>query len=228
MSVSRTSGSGVDITWGSVTQQETFQANGGHLGDIQWTLDTGGATGFTVASSGSDTCTIKKNGISSVGSFSFTLTATDASCADNSAQIILSVSVLSTGGGAPYSVGLAAEWRMDECSWNGTDGEVLDSSGTSLNGKAIGGANTIGSGKVCSSASFIAANQGIEIPDDPSLDLTGTNWSVAFWYKMMEDSSGGWDQIFVKGNGSRRNYAMWLQPEFRKDPFSCGPGKPRS
>ena len=224
MSVSRTSGSGVDITWGGVTQQETFQATGGHLGDIQWTLDTGGATGFTVASSGSDTCTIKKNGISPVGSFSFTLTATDASCADNIAQIILSVSVLSTGGGAPYSVGLAAEWRMDECSWNSTDGEVLDSGNNSLNGKAIGGANTIGSGKVCSSASFTAANHGIEIPDDPSLDLTGGNWSVAFWYKMMQDSSGGWDQIFIKGNGSRRNYAMWLRPGSGKIHFRVDPG----
>ncbi|MBU0767992.1 MAG: LamG domain-containing protein [Proteobacteria bacterium] len=224
MSVSRTSGSGVDIEWGSVTQQETFQANGGHLGDIQWTLDTGGASGFTVASSGSDTCTIKKNGISSIGSFTFTLTATDASCADNAAQIILSVSVLSTGGGAPYSVGLAAEWRMDECSWDGTDGEVLDSGSSSLNGKAIGGANTIGSGKVCSSASFTAANHGIEIPDDSSLDLTGSNWSVAFWYKMMEDSSGGWDQIFIKGNGSRRNYAMWLHPSSGRIHFRVDPG----
>ena len=224
LSVSRTSGSGVDIEWGGVTQQETFQANGGHIGDIQWTLDTGGATGFTVASSGSDTCTIKKNGVSSVGSFSFTLTATDASCADNTAQVILSVSVLSTGGGAPYSVGLAAEWRMDECSWDGTDGEVQDSGGGSLNGKAIGGANTAGSGKVCSSASFTAVNHGIEIPDDPSLDLIGGNWSVAFWYKMMEASSGGWDQIFVKGNGSRRNYAMWLHPSSGRIHFRVDPG----
>ena len=224
LSVSRTSGSGVDITWGSVTQQETFQATGGHIGDIEWTLDTGGATGFSVASSGSDTCTIKKNGISSVGSFTFTLTATDASCADNTAQIILSVSVLSTGGGAPYSVGLSAEWHMDECNWDGTEGEVQESSGGSLNGKAIGGANTIGSGKVCSSASFTAANHGIEIPDDPSLDLTGGNWSVAFWYKMMEDSSGGWDQIFIKGNGSRRNYAMWLHPSSGRIHFRVDPG----
>jgi len=101
LSVSRTSGSGVDIAWGSVSQQETFQVTGGHLGDIEWTLGTGGATGFTVASSGSDTCTIKKNGISPVGSFTFTLTATDSSCTNNTAQIILSVSVLSSGGGRP-------------------------------------------------------------------------------------------------------------------------------
>jgi prepilin-type N-terminal cleavage/methylation domain-containing protein len=227
LSVSRTSGSGVDITWSSVTQQETFQASGGHVGDIQWTLDAGGATGFTVSSTGSDTCTIKKNGISPVGSYTFTLTATDASCPSNTAKIILSVSILSNAGGAPYSVNLSAEWHMDECSWNGTDGEVEDTGGNGINGAAKNGANTVGSGKVCRSAFFSAANQGIEIPDNSLLDLTGGSWTVAFWYKMMEDSSGGWDQIFVKGNGSRRNYAMWLRPgsgniHFRVDPGNQG------
>ena len=227
LSVSRTSGSGVDISWNSVTQQETFQANGGHIGDIQWTLDTGGTTGFTVSSTGSDTCTIKKNGLSPVGSYTFTLTATDASCAGNTAKIILSVSVLSSGGGAPYSVDLSAEWHMDECSWNGTEGEVEDTGGNGINGTAKNGANTQGSGKVCRSAFFSAVNQGIEIPDNSLLDLTGGNWSVAFWYKMIEDSSSGWDQIFVKGNGSRRNYAMWLRPgsgqiHFRVDPGNQG------
>jgi len=227
LSVSRTSGSGVDITWNSVTQQETFQANGGHIGDIQWTLDAGGATGFTVSSTGSDTCTIKKNGLSPVGSYTFTLTATDASCPSNFAKIILSVSILSNAGGAPYSANLSVEWHMDECSWNGTDEEVADTGGNGINGTTKNGANTLGSGKVCRSAFFSAANQGIEIPDNSLLDLTGGNWTVAFWYKMMEDSSGGWDQIFVKGNGSRRNYAMWLRPgsgniHFRVDPGNQG------
>jgi prepilin-type N-terminal cleavage/methylation domain-containing protein len=227
LSVSRTSGSGVDITWNSVTQQETFQATGGHLGDIQWAIDTGGATGFTVSSTGSDTCAIKKNGISSVGTYTFTLTATDASCPSNTAKITLSVSILSDAGGAPYTANLSAEWHMDECSWNGTDGEVVDTGGNGINGTAKNGANTIGSGKACRSAFFSASNQGIEIPDNSLLELTGGNWTVAFWYKMMEDSSGGWDQIFVKGNGSRRNYAMWLRPgsgniHFRVDPGNQG------
>jgi prepilin-type N-terminal cleavage/methylation domain-containing protein len=224
LSISRTSGSGVDISWGSVTQQETFQASGGHLGDIQWTLDTGGATGFSVFSTGSDTCTIKKNGISSVGTYTFTLTAVDASCPSNTAKIILSVSILSIAGGAPYSVNLSAEWHMDECSWNGTEGEVVDTGGNAINGTAKNGANTVGSGKVCRSAFFSSANQGIEIPDNPLLELTGGSWTVAFWYKMMEDSSGGWDQIFVKGNGSRRNYAMWLYPGSGKIHFRVDPG----
>ncbi len=191
LSVSRTSGSGVDITWGGVTQQETFQANGGHLGDIEWTLDAGGATGFTVASSGSDTCTIKKNGVSSVGSFTFTLTATDASCADNTAQIILSVSVLSTGGAAPYSVDLSAEWRMDECSWDGTDGEVQDSGDGSLDGTAKNGTDTVGSGKICCAGYFDGSNDYLDMGDvlNDVFGSSSNSFSVAAWIRPSSLSS---------------------------------------
>lgn len=227
LAVSRTSGSGTDITWSSPTQQETFKASGGHLGDIDWTLSTGGATGFTVSSSGSDTCTVKKNGSTTAGTYSLTLTATDATCADNTAQIILAVTVTSGGGSAPYTVDMVGEWHMDECSWNGTEAEVQDSGDNGLHGTAQGGADTIGSGRVCRAGSFTATSHGIQIPDNALLDFTGDDWSIAFWYKMMESSSGGWDQIFVKGNGSSRNYAMWLRPSsgrihFRVDPSNQG------
>ncbi|MBW2108462.1 MAG: LamG domain-containing protein, partial [Deltaproteobacteria bacterium] len=227
LAVSRTSGSGTDITWSTPTQQETFQANGGHLGAIDWTLSAGGATGFTVSTSGSETCTLKKNGSTTAGSYSFTLTATDSSCATNTAQIILAVTVTSGGGSAPYTVDMVGEWHMDECNWNGTEAEVQDSGDNALHGTAQGGADTIGSGKVCRAASFTATNHGIQIADNALLDFTGNDWSIAFWYRMMENSSGGWDQIFVKGNGSRRNYAMWLRPNsgkihFRVDPSNQG------
>ena len=185
LSVSRTSGSGVDITWGSVTQQETFQANGGHLGDIQWALDAGGAPGFTVSSTGSDTCTIKKNGTTGVGSYTFTLTATDSSCSDNVAQIILSVSVLSSGGGAPYTVDLSAEWRMDECSWDGTAGEVQDSGGNSLDGTAKNGANTVGSGQICHAGYFDGTNDYLDMGDilNNVFGTSSNSFSVAAWIR---------------------------------------------
>jgi len=185
LSVSRTSGSGVDITWGSVSQQETFQATGGHIGDIEWTLDTGGATGFTVTSSGSDTCTIKKNGVSSVGSFTFTLTATDATCSDNTAKIILSVSVLSSGGAAPYTVDLSAEWRMDECSWDGTAGEVKDSGDGGLDGTAKNGTNTVGSGKVCNAGNFDGSNDYLDMGDilNNVIGSSSNSFSVAAWIR---------------------------------------------
>jgi prepilin-type N-terminal cleavage/methylation domain-containing protein len=183
LSISRTSGSGVDISWNSVTQQETFQASGGHIGDIQWSLDAGGATGFSVSSTGSDTCSIKKSGISSVGSYTFTLTATDASCPSNTAKIILSVSILSNAGGAPFTVNMSAEWHMDECSWDGTSGEVKDSGDNGLDGTAKNGANTIGSGKICRAGYFDGSNDYLDMGDILN-DVFGTgsdSFSVAAW-----------------------------------------------
>jgi type II secretory pathway pseudopilin PulG len=104
LAVSRTSGSGTDITWDIASQQETFEATGAHLGDINWTLDTGGATGFTVVSTGSDTCVIKKNGTTIAGTYTFTLTATDASCPTNTADIVLTVTVTTSGTGSPGDI----------------------------------------------------------------------------------------------------------------------------
>ena len=226
LSVSLTSGPGTNITWSSSTQEETFRASGGHLGDIEWSLNTGGATGFTVLSTGPETCKVLKNGATGQGTYSFTLTAADEDCATNTADILFSVTVASGAVGAPYSVDLIAEWRFDECSWDGTEGEVADSQGL-LDGNIQNGADTAGTGSVCRAASFTATFHGVEIPDAGLLDFTGGSWTVSFWYKMMEDSSEGWDQIFVKGNGSRRNYAMWLRPSsgrihFRVDPSNQG------
>jgi prepilin-type N-terminal cleavage/methylation domain-containing protein len=104
LTVSRTSGAGTDITWSSAAQQETFETNGGHLGDINWQLDTGGATGFIVSSTGTETCVIKKNGSTTANSYTFTLTATDATCANNTAEIILAVTVPSSGAGKPGEI----------------------------------------------------------------------------------------------------------------------------
>jgi type II secretory pathway pseudopilin PulG len=104
LAVSRTSGSGTEITWDIASQQETFEATGAHLGDINWTLDTGGATGFTVVSTGSDTCVIKKNGTTIAGTYTFTLTATDASCPTNTADIVLTVTVTTSGTGSPGDI----------------------------------------------------------------------------------------------------------------------------
>ena len=105
LSIARTSGAGTDITWSSASQQESFTANGGHIGDINWTLDTGGASGFSVVSASSITCVIKKSGISSAGTYTFTLGAEDADCPGNTAELILSVTVLSSGIGSPGALG---------------------------------------------------------------------------------------------------------------------------
>ncbi len=105
LAVNRTSGSGTSITWSSATQQETFATTGARLGNISWSLNTGGATGFSVASTGADTCRIQKTGTTAIGTYTFVLTATDASCATNTAGITLTVTVTGSGAGAPGLLG---------------------------------------------------------------------------------------------------------------------------
>jgi len=77
---------------------------------------------------------------------------------------------------APTAV---AEWRMDETSWNGSPGEVADSSVNALHGTALLGASTA-SGKLCNAGNF-AANYA-QVADSPVLDITNA-LTVAVWIK---------------------------------------------
>ena len=101
LTVSRSSGSGTSILWDTSLRQETFKATGERFDDITWSLDPGGATGFAVIAIGSDTGVVKKNGNTVAGSYTFILTATDALCPANTDDMVLSVSVTGSGGGAP-------------------------------------------------------------------------------------------------------------------------------
>jgi hypothetical protein len=79
--------------------------------------------------------------------------------------------------------GLVAEYRLDELSWNGTPGEVLDSSPNGLNGTAIASAIPIPA-RVCNGARLnippAPLTDYIEVPDDPLLDIT-TALTVTAW-----------------------------------------------
>jgi len=188
LEVARTSGDhSTNITWDSPAQEETFETNGGHLGDIDWTLDTGGATGFSYVSTGADTCKIKKNGSTTAGTYTFTLTAKDHDCSStNTANIVLTVEVTVSGAGAPNPPD--AEWRMDECSWNGTEGEVTDSSESGLNpGTSKNGAFTIGTGKICRCASTDTGSAYILL--NPALDISA-DWTIAAWFYWPLASTG--------------------------------------
>ena len=120
LTVSLTSGSSTDIEWQSATQQETFSASGGNLGDINWTLDTGGATGFSVSSTGPDTCVMKKIGATTAATYTFTLTATDASCASNTADLIMAVTITGSGTGSPG----AASGPIDDLEFDTSNGRI--------------------------------------------------------------------------------------------------------
>ncbi len=106
-------------------------------------------------------------------------------------------------------------------------GEVLDTGENGLHGTARNGANTSSLGSQLPGSGYHRHNQGVEVPDDARLDFTGNDWTIAFWYLMLENSSGGWDQIFVKGNGSTPQLCHVAQTEFRADPFSRRSIQPR-
>lgn len=81
---------------------------------------------------------------------------------------------------------LISNYQMDEPSWNGTSGEVINELGT-LHGTAFGGLNTyrdnparVGNPGTCGYGDFDGIDDYIEIADDPALDLpdqlTVTAW----------------------------------------------------
>ena len=105
LNITCTSTPGTTLTWSSAMQEETFTADGGRLGTIAWSLNSGGAAGFSVVSTGVNTCVMRKTGSTAPGTYSFTLRASDSSCASNAVDLVLNVTVTSSGGGAPGGIG---------------------------------------------------------------------------------------------------------------------------
>ncbi|HUW26158.1 MAG TPA: LamG domain-containing protein [Gallionella sp.] len=115
------------------------------------------------------------------------------------------------GCGAPV-----AEWHLDELSWNGSPGEVLDSGGNALHGTAKAGAATM-SAKVCHGGS-LSSQSYVEIADSASLRFTSA-YSFAAWIRTTKGSgtiiskttaSSPWPgYVFTVGPDSGGKLALW-------------------
>ncbi|MEM9594255.1 MAG: LamG-like jellyroll fold domain-containing protein [Acidobacteriota bacterium] len=103
---------------------------------------------------------------------------------------------LDVSGGAVRLVGTSAGaalvgyWRMEEAAWNGTPGEVVDSSGQGNDGAALAGADTVAAGLLGRAGSF-DGSQGIAIPPGAALDLNGQidEFTVVCWFKATGDGA---------------------------------------
>ncbi|MDD5057717.1 MAG: LamG domain-containing protein [Sideroxydans sp.] len=98
-----------------------------------------------------------------------------------------------------------AEYRMEQVSWNGTAGEVLDTSGNGQHGTAVqAGSGTrpteVASGNVCrggrianntTTAAISAIDTGIAIP--ASVGSVGT---ITFWYNNSSNTPGATRMLF--------------------------------
>lgn len=79
------------------------------------------------------------------------------------------------------------EYRMEQPSWDNTDGQVLDTSGNGGDGTVLGGVQTIAAGRVCRAASvplntsagnIAAIDSGLSVPG-----VMGNAGTITFWYK---------------------------------------------
>ena len=77
---------------------------------------------------------------------------------------------------------LIAEYRLDECSYDGGQPyDVIDNSLNRLHGLTVNGVTkTATSNKLCTGASFNGTDQYIEVADNAKLNISG-DMSVSFW-----------------------------------------------
>jgi MSHA biogenesis protein MshQ len=90
---------------------------------------------------------------------------------------------------APTLPAPVGEWRMDEFSWNGTAGEVVDNGANGLNGVAVAGA-VPDIGYLCNAASLNGTTQYVEVADNALLDIGG-ELSVTAWVNANTLPTGG-------------------------------------
>lgn len=108
-----------------------------------------------------------------------------------------------------------ADYRFDECNWNGTTGEVKDNSGNNLNGTGKNGVTTDSNVAIINNAAILNPStetmQYIEIPDNNLLDgtnkLTIMGWINPSTYTPINTNALG---ILSKRNSSLSEYAYGI------------------
>ncbi len=108
------------------------------------------------------------------------------------------------------SDGLVGHWKMDEASWDGTAGEVLDASGNGNDGTRTGDATTAG-GKYGNGGIFDGDGDLITRDSTASLELTMAG-TISTWIKQSgadQDTYAGYVAKTVGGNPVNVSYALY-------------------
>ena len=103
--------------------------------------------------------------------------------------------------------GLVGYWKMDEDSWNGTTGEVIDSSGNNNHGTAKNGANTIASGKVGRCGNFDGSDDYVSAPN--IYWPANTDFAIEYWMKF--SSYSPYQNILSTTTSGHGNSGWWTE-----------------
>jgi len=93
------------------------------------------------------------------------------------------------------SNGLVGYWKMDESSWNGTSGEVIDSSGRGVNGTAVNSASTT-TAKYNKGGNFDGVSKYVNFT---AISPTVDNFTVATWIYISGDGNLGYNGLISAG-----------------------------
>ncbi len=110
------------------------------------------------------------------------------------------------GCGGALLVVLLADWHLDECIWDGSAGEVMDSSGNDYNGRSRYNANTDDDHIINRSAIFDGSSY-VEIPDFPDVL---NDFSMTAWFKTSDRTKQG-QRVFAddeSNEASQSGYAI--------------------
>lgn len=179
------------------------------------------STAWRIGTTGTMTC-VNHNDYNGDGTYSetFNITAPAATGTYNVYFVAYHNNGCSQGASSTYtmnnavvvtsatSANLVANYAFDESEWNGTSGEVVDSTG-GMDGTAFNGTDTIAAGKICRAGSFDGVDDYIEVAN-LSDSLNGTA-SLVFWIRTTQvgndiswqapgiagyEVAGGTDDIF--------------------------------
>lgn len=103
---------------------------------------------------------------------------------------------------------LAAYWKCDEASWNGTTNEVADSSGSNNRGTAYNGATTTSDAQQGRAGRFDGTNDYVQVPNSSSLQLN-SNLTVSFWIKPSNIGAGRLNPIDKSQAGE---FSLTIEP----------------
>jgi len=114
-----------------------------------------------------------------------------------------------------FSNNYIAVWHMNEASWNGTPGEVDDSTANNNDGTRVGDATTTTSGQVDGCGTFDGNGDYVEVADSASLDVT--NLTINSWANSTNfapsDFLNSYNRIIVSKTDSKVGYQLGLTTE---------------